>query len=1103
MLTAMSIVASSCADAPEPDDLDEPDYRGTETGNPSLSDLEVRMDSLVYATNEYVDIEVTLGGHASLGPTIDMVIASPSTSDVELVKLNLVGDRYKAAKAVRLTKTSAVGVKKNGKLNVPAGEMFHAMFYPDPANPLHADIEAQIISDWALMGGNVSGAPTHQIDASLALTGDENLQGHKRAGTLLVENRLPVQVATHELILYPRDQAQLARFLEVTGGTILAQSPIDPEDADEDQDGVAEVGMGLAFLVGLDPAQANDADLPVLRRLFQETEPLMASNAEALDIYSLALALQAEGFKVGVNPRLQFAGAPAQSDPFGVLKSMENSGPEDDCLPNDSTNPCVLNVPSLWAHQALLDADDARVNVGVLDMGFATNDDFRPPAGGTLRECDMTVAGAPDCGPGKAQGSPTVGASLFGERKWHGTGVVSFAGARVDNGQLSAGVAGQTMVPMMYKYDVASYAFEIGEGLRLATDDGASVINVSAGYPCNILTTVGPDFNICTVAGRAGICLLVTASLHAAAGLVCATAGLIPFAGPFICAAAVGGAATATTACISTLALGDVSGPMATGVRHATRRGVPITAVAGNVFQPEEFPPVIRDWIDFDNHVTENWGVIPAIIEPVIAAGSVEDDLMNSNYFGDAVDIWAPIPSRFGAPMDIDDPSSAIEPKLMGGTSSAAPYVAGVIASMQAVDPSLDPASFATDAPERATLVAQVRDILLADANTWSDAELVGLGFTSDARRRKLVDPVAAVQTAAGNSSFDLRTRGYDTTLGFSEQLGTDDTPALARPIAVGEELGGTILDIIDSDVPATIPADRDYYTYDPGEKAFTRSRVALTYPLDPNGDRVRIELDPESTASLAIVSIGGSDDVTVTYAIHSGDGEPVDFAVTSPVGEDNVYRVRLLDIGEPEEFVDIVEPWLPEGEKFCAGEKIDLNAIVGWVGSDAEYPDEDVQWTANGTPIAIGREGEADLPAGTYEIAATAGDATDKVTIEVGDCVGTPPMAEILDPETHLLGDEGLAYTGYDEALGLWYVDVKLEGRGLDLEDGTLPGSSLHWTTSVDELPPVSIGTGTSPFVRLYGHCFGTLHEIGLAVEDSDGNTDTDARAVMVRTTC
>jgi len=130
---------------------------------------------------------------------------------------------------------------------------------------------------------------------------------------------------------------------------------------------------------------------------------------------------------------------------------IRQSAPDSPATPLDG----ALTLQPGEIFHAVWDKDEARIPLGVLDAGFAPNDDYREP----LIQCDLEgdnlIAGflnGVECAPGIAVRPPTVGNSFFGTPSWHGNGVVTTAGGIINSGWGSAGVGGQVVEPMLYRY---------------------------------------------------------------------------------------------------------------------------------------------------------------------------------------------------------------------------------------------------------------------------------------------------------------------------------------------------------------------------------------------------------------------------------------------------------------------------------------------------------------------------------------------------------------------------------------------------------------------------------------------------------------------------
>jgi|GEM_PF-1802998 len=117
-----------------------------------------------------------------------------------------------------------------------------------------------------------------------------------------------------------------------------------------------------------------------------------------------------------------------------------------------------------------------------------------------------------------------------------------------------------------------------------------------------------------------------------------------------------------------------------------------------------------------------------------------------------------------------------------------------------------------------------------------------------------------------------------------------------------------------------------------------------------------------------------------------------------------------------------------------------------------------------------------------------------ESISIPVRLSTNYPPTVFITIPQA----DTSLRFDTYDQKLGLWFVNVSLSGLAADVEDGTLSGSSLTWTTDRSDIQKSVLGTGTSLNVTLYANdCRG--HIITLTAVDSDGNVVTATRKIDV----
>lgn len=147
--------------------------------------------------------------------------------------------------------------------------------------------------------------------------------------------------------------------------------------------------------------------------------------------------------------------------------------------------------------------------------------------------------------------------------------------------------------------------------------------------------------------------------------------------------------------------------------------------------------------------------------------------------------------------------------------------------------------------------------------------------------------------------------------------------------------------------------------------------------------------------------------------------------------------------------------------------------------------------WTSDISGV-IGTSGDfwQSLPEGRHTITLTVRDelgatGSDSIVVDVQAGAGYP-TAQITKPQNNAMFSLGQM--------------IQFQGNGTDPEDGTLPGSSLIWRSSVDGL----LGTGTTLWKALSGSkCNNIRHEITLEVTDSDGHKNTHPIVVFVLNLC
>jgi hypothetical protein len=857
----------------------------------SSSPAQLRLNQHFYSDGDLISAELFLNHNKVpvLHPFV--VLVSPKTGDAEGLQLKNVSDVQ--LRTVGALKISANASKKenDGVLAVSAGEVIVAYYYN---NKLEAKKVQQntpdIVSDCAFIRGNQNYQANLLVNKAFAISPDE---ASFNASTIAVQGQVPVQIANNQVLFYASSEPQVKQFLEYSGGKLLSRLGTNNGKP-----------MPAVLLVEINVKTQNLNDLGQYRQFLGYQQRAMASNEEAFKLIHFCNMASLDGFAVTPNPRMRYT-SEEKDPPIFSQPIMANPPGTGESIPRSFTEN-LTNVPKVWNYMAIWDRDAPGVRVGIIDHGFDPNTDYQNV--GTITQCEASLGGV-RCGAGVALGAPTVGGSLVGRRSWHGNAVQARSCGILNNGFGSAGVGGQVGIPMIIKMTGAdAYAFNIGGAIIAAVNNGAEVINISGGYPCRALTSLG-DFSFCDPGTRTAICAALFPVVQAGAIIACSALGAIPFAGPFLVGPCIGAASTAyISACVAQIALGNPGEIIGQAVQFAKSMGVPVVASAGNIIRPEHIPAELRPFVNLDeNRMTvEEWGVVPAGLPDVVCVGAAEpgSPFGNSEVFGRRVDVWAPKDGDYVAPTDGTRPAGPTNPPILhrdfNGTSSAAPFITGLITAAMAVNPQLRRST----SSRRNTIVDEIRRMLSATATPASS-----LPADPSGRRRNLVNPIAFLKAAAAAEGatlpvFPSSVYGDDWNIEPTEN--TNDvitSPNILNYTSTGLIRQGSIVSIPGSGGASNI-VDID------------RFQIRTTAAFVPaSGERFLIRLRTPIGTRFGRLTIRGADwRFLRTEAVNPNEEEQifegpamrrgensVNFSVEGfTPGDDNIYLVRVGNIMAP-----------------------------------------------------------------------------------------------------------------------------------------------------------------------------------------------------------
>src|SRR4030095_16953520 len=183
------------------------------------SNIVLELDRTVYPEGSSISATLYIdSGNVNIkNPAI--LYSAPQSKDVEVVKLVKTQNDsiYVTERPLTIKPFSSDGdVHVNdGFLTLKPNEMFFGIYIPKDSSDMGNQIGPDFISDFGIMEDKNFRDSPFEVIPKLAMTEDEiNIPpGGKRIVTVTVNQGLPIQLPVDELIIYPRSDKQLIRFL--------------------------------------------------------------------------------------------------------------------------------------------------------------------------------------------------------------------------------------------------------------------------------------------------------------------------------------------------------------------------------------------------------------------------------------------------------------------------------------------------------------------------------------------------------------------------------------------------------------------------------------------------------------------------------------------------------------------------------------------------------------------------------------------------------------------------------------------------------------------------------------------------------------------------
>jgi len=742
-----------------------------------------------------------------------------------------------------------------------------------------------------MLGAFVLNAKGEPVAAALAMIGggqgngrfrpavDPKLASKAKVGAVADARGRPTRFTLGRVILREERPGDLASFLARRRGRLLNTRLF----------GARERGPQAAYhLVEVDPSTADgDGFAALIERLTQAKSELRFSSPEAMDLFALVVEEQATGRFVELDLHLEAQAVPVSNEGTSGGNVFASARPWFNPLSTSGDQLPKLGEGMALAHILAKPFLIPPLSLAVIDIGFAGPGDYAPPPfnnpdyGGmlfnTIPQCAIDAVGNATCAPGDAAGVNTEGGCDLTSPtcRWHGTAVYSAAAALLHNGSGVAGPGSPVARPIVMK--TALNTFAVATAIDAATNPPGgvtpAVINMSFGVECKQLEVL----NVCD-----------PVEIGTVLSLVCGIAFALGV-GPVLCPEAV-----------ALFALASHIASMEDAINGAAKAGIVLVASAGNI--NEDVDEVIRR---------------PCVDDKVIcvsslAMGPATGTVVSTLGYGASVDVWAPS----GVIVTQIPPSQTTVPTSpFGGTSSAAPIVAGALTMARAIAPTLNPDGIAgvlAGSTCRSAMPGRADGTVCIPS---ADPRVGGKGYLD------LLELIRQARLAAGRDPLTPCTGGWDT----PERAGQGDTFGTAFPLKP-LDLWNTNQEVLFEGVPdlsihalvgAASPAvgDEDWYRGSfepkgiPSSGGFAKPvRIEVRVPVqDPSVGRLIVDVfcEPEGGgAPLPVPAISqdssaGGGTATTTAVVRSDHAFFARVRAVRPVLDANCYRALSVQILE------------------------------------------------------------------------------------------------------------------------------------------------------------------------------------------------------------